>query len=138
MDVDELPSWLVAKLRVKATSDKQLFVGVGPRADVDRYLAGVRHSTVEDVSFGPFEVDYSSQPGTKAPNRPGQQSFWLESSTGSGQQNVAWKIRNGSYRFVVRDVSHRGTTRESWCRIRRAGKRLPAVNKGRFTAARKC
>jgi hypothetical protein len=101
MDVDELPSWLVAKLRVKATSDKQLFVGVGPRADVDRYLAGVRHSTVEDVSFGPFEVDYSSQPGTKAPNRPGQQSFWLESSTGSGQQSVAWKIRNGSYRFVV-------------------------------------
>jgi len=101
MDVDELPSWLVAKLRVKATSDKPLFVGVAPRADVDRYLAGVRHSTVEDVNFGPFEVDYSSQPGTRTPNRPAQQTFWINSSTGAGQQSVAWKIKNGSYRFVV-------------------------------------
>jgi hypothetical protein len=101
MDVKEFPSWLVAKLRVKATSDKPLFVGVAKQKDVDRYLAGVRHSTVEDVNFGPFEVDYSSQPGAKAPNRPGQQTFWLDSSTGSGQQSVAWKVQNGSYRFVV-------------------------------------
>src|SRR3954447_12726347 len=101
MDVDEFPSWLVAKLRVKPPSDKPLFVGVAHQKDIDRYLAGVRHSTVEDVNFGPFEVDYSSQAGTRAPNRPGQQTFWLDSSTGSGQQSVAWKVRNGSYRFVV-------------------------------------
>jgi hypothetical protein len=101
MNVEEFPSWLVAKLRVKASSDKPLFVGVARRADVDHYLAGVRRSTVEDVSFGPFQVDYSSQSGTRTPNRPAQQTFWVESSTGSGQQSVAWKIRDGSYRFVV-------------------------------------
>jgi|tagenome__1003787_1003787.scaffolds.fasta_scaffold20970518_4 hypothetical protein len=101
MDVDEFPSWLVAKLRVKATSDKPLFVGVAQQKDVDRYLAGVGHSTVEDVSFGPFEVDYSSQAGVKTPSRPGQQTFWLDSSTGAGEQSVAWKVREGSYRFVV-------------------------------------
>jgi hypothetical protein len=101
MDVDEFPSWLVAKLRVKASSDKPLFVGVATRADVDRYLAGVAHSTVEDVNFSPFKADYSSQPGTKAPARPAQQTFWVASSTGAAQQSVAWKIRDGSYRFVV-------------------------------------
>jgi hypothetical protein len=101
MDVDEFPSWLVAKLRVKASSDKPLFVGVAPRADVDRYLAGVAHSTVEDVNFSPFEADYSSQPGTKAPARPAQQTFWVSSSTGAGKQSVTWNIKDGSYRFVV-------------------------------------
>src|SRR5262249_59417338 len=70
MDVDEFPTWLVAKLRVKATSDKPLFVGVARRADVDRYLSGVRHSTVEDVSFGPFQGGYSSEAGTRTPNQP--------------------------------------------------------------------
>jgi hypothetical protein len=101
MDVDEFPSWLVAKLRVKASSDKPLFVGVAPRADVDRYLAGVAHSTVEDFNFGPFEVDYSTQAGTKSPARPAQQTFWTASSVGTGKQSVAWKVKNGSWRFVV-------------------------------------
>jgi hypothetical protein len=101
MNVDEFPSWLVAKLRVKASSDQPLFVGVAPRADVDRYLAGVAHSTLEDVNFGPFEADYSTQAGTRTPARPAQQTFWLDSSTGAGQESVTWKIRDGSYRFVV-------------------------------------
>jgi hypothetical protein len=101
MNVDEFPDWLVAKVRVKASSDKPLFIGVGRRADVDRYLAGVAHTTVDDVNFGPFEVDYSTQSGTKVPARPAQQHFWDVSTVGSGEQSVSWKIRNGSWRVVV-------------------------------------
>lgn len=101
MHVGTFPDWLVARLRIKASSDKPLFVGVGRRADVDRYLAGVAHSTIEDVSYGPFEVSYSAQAGSATPGRPAAQSFWETSSTGSGTRTVSWKVRHGSWRVVV-------------------------------------
>jgi hypothetical protein len=101
MHVGAFPDWLVARLRVRATSDKPIFVGVGRRADVDRYLAGVAHSTLEDVNYGPFDASYSAQPGSAIPARPASQSFWAASTTGSGRQIVSWKVRNGSWRVVV-------------------------------------
>lgn len=102
MHVGAMPDWLVARLRVRASSDKPLFVGVGRRADVDRYLAGVAHSTIEDVNFGGFDVTYSTQVGSAIPARPAAQPFWVaSSSTGAARQSVAWKLRNGSWRLVV-------------------------------------
>ncbi len=101
MHVGAFPDWLVARLRVRASSDKPLFVGIGRRADVDRYLAGVRHSTIEDVSYGPFDVSYSTQPGTAIPGRPAAQRFWTASSAGAARQTVAWNVQNGSWRVVV-------------------------------------
>jgi hypothetical protein len=103
LDVDGVPDWLVAKVRVSASSDDNhpIFVGVARRADVDRYLAGVAHATVEDVNFDPFRVSYSSTPGTAAPARPAAQTFWAESKVGTGTQKVSWKIRNGNWRVVV-------------------------------------
>jgi hypothetical protein len=101
MDVGAFPDWLVARLRVGASSDKPLFVGVARRADVDRYLAGVAHSTIEDVNYGPFDVSYSTQTGSAIPARPAAQPFWETSSTGTGRQTVSWKVRHGSWRVVV-------------------------------------
>jgi hypothetical protein len=101
MHVGAFPEWLVARARVKASSDKPLFVGIGRRADVDRYLAGVAHSTIEDVSYGPFDISYSRQHGSAIPARPAAQPFWAASSTGAGRQTVSWKLRNGSWRVVV-------------------------------------
>jgi|1185.fasta_scaffold41778_2 hypothetical protein len=103
LDVDGVPDWLVAKVRVSATSeDRQpIFVGIARRADVDRYLAGVAHATVEDVNFDPFSASYSSTPGTVVPARPAAQTFWAESKVGTGTQKVSWKIRDGNWRVVV-------------------------------------
>ena len=101
MNVGAFPDWLVARLRVRASSDKPLFVGVARRADVDRYLAGVAHSTIEDLNYGSFDVSYSDQPGSAIPTRPSAQTFWETSSTGAGTQTVAWKVRHGSWRVVV-------------------------------------
>ena len=99
LDADGIPDWLVAKARITARSANghALFVGVGRRADVDRYLAGVAHSTVEDVNFGPFDATYSSTAGSAVPGRPAAQTFWVK----SGAQAATWKIRNGHWRVVV-------------------------------------
>jgi hypothetical protein len=103
LDVGSVPDWLVAKLRVAASSDggRPLFVGVGRKTDVDRYLAGVAHSTLEDVNYDPFDPTYSSTPGTVVPGRPAAQTFWVEKKVGSGTETVSWKIRNGHWRVVV-------------------------------------
>jgi hypothetical protein len=103
LDADAIPDWLVGKARVTASSgsDHRLFVGVARREDVDRYLAGVAHSTVEDVNFDPFDASYSSTAGKVAPGRPAAQSFWVESKTGTGTQTASWKIRNGHWRVVI-------------------------------------
>lgn len=103
LDVDQIPDWLVAKVRVAASSanGKPIFVGVARRADVDRYLAGVAHSTIEDVNFGPFDPTYTRTDGHVVPVRPAAQHFWVESQTGTGTQTASWKIRSGHWRVVV-------------------------------------
>jgi hypothetical protein len=99
LDADGIPNWLVAKARITASSDdgRPLFVGVARTADVDRYLAGVAHSTVEDVNFGPFDATYSTTGGTVVPPLPASQTFWAK----SGTRTASWKIRNGQWRVVV-------------------------------------
>jgi hypothetical protein len=99
LDADGIPNWLVAQARITASSGNghALFVGVARRADVDRYLAGVAHSTVEDVNFGPFDATYSSTTGSVVPGRPAAQAFWAK----FGTQAATWKIRNGHWRVVV-------------------------------------
>jgi hypothetical protein len=103
LDADGIPDWLVAKVRVSAASDDgaPIFVGVGRRADVDRYLAGVAHSTIEDVNFDPFDPTYSSTRGSVVPASPAAQTFWAQSKVGTGTQTVSWKIRDGHWRVVV-------------------------------------
>jgi hypothetical protein len=103
LDADGIPNWLAAKFRLQASSadGRPIFVGVGRRADVDRYLARVAHATVEDVNFNPFSVTYSATSGTAIPARPAAQTFWAESHVGTGTQAVSWKIRGGQWRAVV-------------------------------------
>ncbi len=103
LDVDGVPDWLVSRVRISASSgdNRPLFVGVAKRADVDRYLAGVARSTVEDVNFDPFGVTYSSSGGGAVPARPAAQTFWAASKVGTGTQTVSWRIRDGNWRVVV-------------------------------------
>ena len=103
LHVDRIPDWLTAKIRVSTTSGNgtATFVGVGRKADVDRYLAGVAHSTVEDVDYGPFDVAYGTTGGSAVPAPPAAQTFWDASSVGTGTQSVSWKIHEGHWRVVV-------------------------------------
>jgi hypothetical protein len=103
LDADGIPNWLVAKARVTASSEdgRPLFVGVARRGDVDRYLANVAHSTVEDVDFAPFKPTYSSVGGTAVPASPAAQSFWVRSNAGTDSKKLSWNLRNGSWRIVV-------------------------------------
>ncbi|MCJ1697914.1 DUF4389 domain-containing protein [Rathayibacter caricis] len=58
-----------------------VFVGVGPTADIDRYLENVAHADVSTLSTTPGWTVLSEQPGDRAATAPTTQTFWVASST---------------------------------------------------------
>ena len=82
-------------------SKKPVFIGVGPTAAVDRYLAGAASETVTDVDVNPLRLTTSRRGGDDTLPPPGAETFWVERATGASSAETTWKIRNGSYRVVV-------------------------------------
>ena len=67
----------IAKFTVTADSvdGKPMFIGIGPSADVNKYFESVPRDVVSDLSNGNSRV--VPIPGTKTPDAPGTQSFWV-------------------------------------------------------------
>ena len=89
------------------------FVGIGPKDDVDRYLAGVEVDRVQDIEVVPFELDKERREGTRTAAPPATQSFWVAQSSGTNA-DVHWKVRDGDYKVVVMNADgSRGVTADS-------------------------
>jgi hypothetical protein len=82
-------------------SDRPVFVGVGPVAAVDRYLAGASVETVNDVDTGPFHLETTVRSGTAQLAAPVDQDFWVARSTGATSAATSWHLHDGKYRVVV-------------------------------------
>jgi hypothetical protein len=88
-------------LRLNATgSGHDLFIGIGPAGDVDRYLAGSRIDQVTDLEVDPFRLKTVTRDGSATPAAPGAQTFWTARSNGAAP-TLDWKIKDGSYRLVL-------------------------------------
>jgi hypothetical protein len=106
LDVDaDAPDWVfgdnLATVRVAAASPKPVFVGIGPTADVSRYLAGARHAQITDVDTDPFRVSSRVEGGDGTLAPPAAQGFWRARATGPGTRTVTWPIRSGQWSAVV-------------------------------------
>ena len=99
----EGPRWawrdLVGTVRIRARSDNPVFVGIGPAADVERYMDGVAHEVVRDIADDPGE--YDRQPGGAPASPPGQQPFWVASAQGAGRVAVDWDPAGGHWAVVL-------------------------------------
>ena len=94
----------VGSIRISAESanaDKEIFVGIAPRSDVERYLSGANYSELLDVSFRPFHVEYRETQGAQQPPLPSGQDFWAASASGSGEQELDWNIESGNWSVVI-------------------------------------
>ena len=90
-------------VRIRSESGRPVFVGIGPAADVAAYLTGVEHDVVTDLEGGPFEgrPRYSRRPGDAPASPPGEQSFWVATTTGMGEQALDWEPEDGDWRVVL-------------------------------------
>ena len=97
---------LLGKVRIRVTpasSGSALFVGIGRTADVDRYLAGVKHTVISDFFGNKTRCVDGGPPGSV----PGAEHFWAASSTGSGERTLVWKPAKGSWTVVVMNANAR-------------------------------
>ena len=89
------------KLSARSSDDgEHVFVGVGPKADVDRYLAGAPIDRVTDFEVKPYDLKTERRAGSATPAPPASESFWVAKSSGEDAQ-LDWKVDDGSYRVVV-------------------------------------
>jgi hypothetical protein len=93
----------LGRIEVTAQSrdGKPVFVGIARTSDVERYLGGVPHTTVNDVDVAPFSADYERHSGNRHPVAPEHAGIWQASSYGHGKQSIDWKIDDGDYSVVV-------------------------------------
>lgn len=82
-----------------------VFVGVGPTADVERYLDGVEIDRVTDIETAPFRIDTARTTGRAAAGAPSAQDFWVASGQSGADRaslaEVTWRIQDGDYEVVV-------------------------------------
>jgi hypothetical protein len=99
----DVPRWLIGRTRITATSSdgKPVFIGVARKRDVDAYLANVSRSQIRNLEYSPFAVDYADRAGAASPARPASRSIWAASATGTGEQQLSWRIRSGEWRVVL-------------------------------------
>jgi hypothetical protein len=87
--------------RVRTENDGSVFIGVASERDASEYLRGVQHSQLEDLRFSPYSVEYRDIPGHRVPGDPEEQTFWFDSASGTGFQDVEIPARDGDWVIVV-------------------------------------
>ena len=85
------------RIRVNEQGGGNVFVGVAPSTDVDRYLSGVARTVVTDLP----DPDYRSLSGSAPAGAPSSQAFWEASATGAGTRSLRWDLHEGSWTIVV-------------------------------------
>lgn len=85
------------RLHVEPTAES-IFVGIGPEASVRDYLAGTAYAEITRIDDG--EAEYSTTSGG-APTPPGNQTFWVAESEGSGIRRLEWDLAEGRWAAVI-------------------------------------
>ena len=85
-------------LTVRAAAGRPVFVGIGPRDEVTRWLSGTAYAEVTD--FG-NHASYRRAGGTGPAPDPRDQTFWVAQRAGRGEQRLTWPVTTGHWAVVV-------------------------------------
>jgi len=94
----------LAKFKVQGSNNdpsKNVFMGLGEEGDVEDYLTDVEHDEVIDLEIDPLRLEYRNRPGTSTPAPPTTQTFWAESTHGSGAQTLELELETGRWVLVL-------------------------------------
>lgn len=86
------------RLRMERADGREVFVGIAPRTDVERYLRSVAHDELLEIDSTPR---YRRTGGAERPAAPAGQEFWVASAVGAGLQTLSWDLEEGEWAAVV-------------------------------------
>jgi hypothetical protein len=84
-----------------AGSDRELFAGIGPTADVEAYLRSVPLDRVADYDDSDSTVTYEHQGGSATPAPPEDQTFWVAKIATAQPGALTWDVKGGEWTVVV-------------------------------------
>ena len=101
--VGVLTGWPMLQVTAGGGNADGVFIGIGPAADVDRYLAATAHDQVTSLTVDPFELVVQRSPGQPGSTlaAPTEQDFWVASATSVSTAELSWPVQDGDYRLVV-------------------------------------
>ena len=98
-------AWGTVKLALRPADPTQpVFAGIGPSADVARYLQGVSRDQVRNVDVSPNRVRYRRIAGEAVPAVPVDQTFWAAQITTDTTKDLTWKVESGDWTVVIMNV----------------------------------
>jgi hypothetical protein len=103
-DADWLPvsaAFGTARVEVTGPGQEEIFVGIGPAADVEAYLGGVQRTVIDDLGFDQPATGGDQRPGGAPAGPPGGQDFWTAETAGAGTQELTWDPAEGDWMLVV-------------------------------------
>ena len=86
-------------VRIRSESDRPVFVGIGPAADVTRYLGGVERDVVDDLDESGDPGKLTRRAGGEPTGPPGDETFWVVSTTRFGERTLDWEPEDGVRRL---------------------------------------
>jgi hypothetical protein len=104
------PNWLfepgrLATIRIRATSNRPIFVGIAHASDVKSFLAGASYARVTNIDYHPFHADYTAVNGTSVPGKPSASGIWVAAASGAGTPALTWDFRSGKWSVVVMNAN---------------------------------
>jgi hypothetical protein len=105
-----VPDDLLGRAKLTATSPdgSELFVGLAPTSDVERYLSGVATDRVSDIEPRPA---YTTTGGAAPSALPGEATIWRASDQGAGDVTITWPVEEGDWTLVAMNADgSRGVT----------------------------
>ncbi len=97
--IDWAPDEVLGDVRIQVDADAPIFVGIGPDANVDRYLRDVAHD--ELTGFNDGEPEFASHEGARPKTAPSDQGLWVAKTEGAGEQELTWDAEFGQWTAVV-------------------------------------
>ncbi|MEU6746271.1 hypothetical protein ABZ914_08625 [Spirillospora sp. NPDC046719] len=80
----------------------RLFVGIGPKQEVEAYLRTVAHDEFASADLSPFRATFTRHPGAaRAASAPARQPFWVAASSGPGVRTLNWNKTHGTWSVAV-------------------------------------
>jgi Domain of unknown function (DUF4389) len=114
-DVDtEGADWAVKSflgtVRIRSESDRPVFVGIASETDAAGYVDAIERDVVTGIGDEPR---YSRRTGGPPAGPPGDETFWVASASGAGEQTLEWEPEDGSWTVVAMNAdASRGVSTE--------------------------